>query len=195
MTDAELVSCSRFQDRTWLAELFSRYEGRLTGCAHRMAAPSEVEDAAQKINERILKGLSGFRGDSAVGTWISSVARNSCLDVRRRRKPTAYDSQAILDSVPSDEEPEDLFDISILGCRTTLALRQLPEGQAAVVMLRLSEGLSTADTAKRLSITEDAVKAKLRRARKQLRFALAEEIACPNCGPGTYSVAGARIAT
>jgi len=193
VTDEELLATPTYDDPVWLAELFARYEGRLRGCAHRMVAPSEVEDATQEINERILKGLPRFRGDSAIGTWIFAVARNTCLDIRRRRKPMVYSSDTFIENIPDSCQPDDVFEISILGCRTALAIRDLPEGQAAVVILRLGQGLSTAETASRLGITEDAVKARLRRARNRLRTDLHRELACPQCGPGTYAIAGSTV--
>ncbi len=194
VTDEEFMTEALYDDPAWLGELFIRYRGRLLGCAHRMVSPGEVEDATQEINERILKGLPRFRGDCAVGTWIFAVARNTCLDVRRRRRPAAYSSDAILENIPGTSRPDDAFDISILECRTALAIRDLPEGQTDVVVLRLAQGLSTAETAARLGITEDAVKARLCRARRQLRSALAQELACPQCGPGTYAVTGSTVA-
>lgn len=193
LTDEELVATSFYEDPEWLGELFARYEGKLLGCAHRMVAPEEVQDATQEISERILKGLAQYRGDSSVGTWIFAVARNTCLDVRRRRKRASYLSAAMLEDIPSTSRPEDAFDISILGCRTALAVKDLPEGQAAVVVLRLGQGISTAHTAAQLGITEDAVKARLRRARQRLRSDLAKEMACPQCGPGTYAIAGSTV--
>jgi len=193
ITDEELLSAPTYDDPVWLAELFARYEGRLRGCAHRMVGPSEVEDATQEINERILTGLPRFRGDSSIGTWIFAVARNTCLDVRRRRKPDIYSPDTFIENIPSTCQPDDMFEISILGCRTTLAIRDLPEGQAAVVLLRLGQGLSTAETASELEITEDAVKSRLRRARTRLRTDLTQELACPQCGPGTYAIAGTKV--
>ncbi len=187
------MGAALYDDPDWLRELFVRYEGRLLGCAHRMLAPGEVEDATQEINERILKGLHHFRGDSTVGTWIFSVARNTCLDVRRRRRPVVYSPDAILENFASPVEPADIFDISILGCRTALAIRDLTAGQASVLVLRLGRSLSTAETAAQLGITEDAVKARLRRARRRLRSALAQQIVCPQCGPGAYVVTGTTV--
>ncbi|GBD84885.1 ECF RNA polymerase sigma factor SigW [bacterium BMS3Abin02] len=187
------MATALYDDPQWLGELFDRYEGRLFGCAHRMLAPGEVEDATQEIKERILKGLPRFRGDSAIGTWIFAVARNTCLDIRRRRKPPAYSSDVVLDSIPGTSRPADAFDTSILACRTSLAIHELPEGQAGVVVLRLDQGLSTTETATQLGITEDAVKARLHRARRRLRSALAQQIACPRCGPGTYAVTGSTV--
>jgi len=193
ITDEKLLASPAYDDPVWLAELFARYEGRLRGCAHRMVGPSEVEDATQEINERILKGLPRFRGDSAIGTWIFAVARNTCLDVRRRRRPTVYPADALIENIPSTCQPDDMFEISILGCRTALAIWDLPEGQAAVVVLRLGQGLSTSETAAQLEITEDAVKARLRRARQGLRKELAQELACPQCGPGIYAITGSTV--
>jgi len=194
LTDEELVASVGDDDPGWLRELFTRYEGRLSGCAHAMVSSSEFEDAVQEIDERILKGLPHFRGDSAVGTWIFAVARNTCLDVRRRRRPAVYGSETILENIPSASQPDDAFDISILGCRTALAIRNLPEGQAAVVILRLGLGLTTAEAADQLRITEDAVKARLRRARQRMRSDLTRTIACPQCGPGAYAILGDTVA-
>ena len=193
LTDDEFMAAAEYGNPLWLGELFARYQGRLFGCAHRMLAPAEVEDATQEINERILRGLPRFRGDSTIGTWIFAVARNTCLDVRRRRKPAVSSSDVILESIPSTNQPADDFDISILGCRAALAIRDLPPGQADVVVLRLGEGLSTAETAAHLGITEDAVKARLRRGRRHVRSALAEQLVCPRCGPGSYAVIGTKV--
>jgi len=193
LTDEDLVATPIYEDREWLSELMVRYEGKLVGCAHRMVRPEEIEDAVQEINERIIKGLRHFRGESAVSTWIFAVARNTCLDVRRRRRPAVYASNEILAGMATETGPEEVFDISILACRTALAVRDLSKGQAAVVMLRLGQGLSTADTAAQLGVTEDAVKSRLRRAREQLRSDLARELACPQCGPGTYAIARSTI--
>ncbi|MGH2546489.1 MAG: sigma-70 family RNA polymerase sigma factor [Acidimicrobiia bacterium] len=127
-------------------------------------------------------------GDSSLSTWIFSVARHTCLDVRRRRRGTAAQLE---EQVPSSEATgagEHSFDLSVAACRTALALRELPDSQQAVVLLRLGWGLSTQQTAERLGISRDAVKARLRRARVALRDSLEEALSCPACGPGSYRV-------
>jgi RNA polymerase sigma-70 factor (ECF subfamily) len=159
-----------------------------------MVSPSEVEDATQEMSLRVMRGLRRFRGDSSLGTWIFSVARHTCLDVRRRRRPPAT-------VLPDDLLPDALetgvpfhsFEMSILACRTALALQQLPPTQRDVVLLRLGAGASTAETARELGITPDAVKARLRRARIGLRKALEETIECPKCGPGAYRIEGGGV--
>ncbi|MGH9167231.1 MAG: RNA polymerase sigma factor, partial [Acidimicrobiia bacterium] len=187
-SDEEQARRPDLGDRRWLAEIFRRYESRLWSCAHRMVLPGEVEDAYQEIALRILDGLPRFRGDSSLSTWIFSVARHTCLDVRRRRRGTAAQLE---EQVPSSEATgagEHSFDLSVAACRTALALRELPDSQQAVVLLRLGWGLSTQQTAERLGISRDAVKARLRRARVALRDSLEEALSCPACGPGSYRV-------
>ena len=194
LSDEELARRAQMGEREWLDELFRRHQRRVLGCAHRMVTPGEVEDAVQEIAERVMKGLPGFRGDSAVGTWIYSVARYTCLDVRRRRHPTA-ELAAVIEHEPDDGmEPEEAFDISVVACRTATAIAELPEGQREVVVLRLGAGLSTEATAQRLGTSTDAVKARLRRARATLRAQLGETITCPACGPGAYSLDAGGVA-
>ena len=158
-----------------------------------MLAPREVEDAVQEIALRMMRGLPRFRGESSVSTWVYSVARHTCLDMRRRRRATAPLPE---DGPPERENgltPENAFNVSIIACRTALAIDRLPSTQQDVVLLRLGAGLSTEETASRLGITADAVKARLRRARAQLRLHLGETIECPQCGPGSYSVGAASM--
>lgn len=187
LSDEELARRAQMGEREWLDELFRRHQRRMLGCAHRMVTPGEVEDAVQEIALRVMKGLPSFRGDSAVGTWIYSVARYTCLDVRRRRHPTVELSAVVEQESIGTITSEHAFDVSIMACRTAIAIAELPEGQRDVATLRLGAGLSTEDVAERLGISVDAVKARLRRARVTLRSELGEIVECPACGPGAYS--------
>ena len=54
------------------------------------------------------------------------------------------------------------------------AIESLPPGYRSVLVLREVEGLSTAETAECLDLTEDAVKTRLHRARALLREELLE---------------------
>jgi len=188
LSDEELARRAQMGERVWLDELFRRHRRRMLGCAYRMVTPGEVEDAVQEIALRVMNGLPGFRGDSSVGTWIYSVARYTCLDVRRRRRPTVELSAVVDRETDETTSPEYAFNLSIMACRTATAIAELPEGQREVVMLRLGEALSTEATAERLGISVDAVKARLRRARAALRDELGEVVVCPACGPGAYSL-------
>ncbi len=193
-SDEDLVRKAELEQGAWLNELYRRYENRIYGCAHRMVAPAEVEDAVQEIALRIIRSLPSFRGDSTVTTWIYAVAQHTCLDVRRRRNKASQPVAEFDDFTSSGEQlPEEAFERSIMACRTAMAVQNLPASQQDVVLLRLGEGLSTKDTATRLGISGDAVKARLRRARSKLREMLEEYVSCPLCGPGVYALGPGEI--
>ncbi|MFQ5523790.1 MAG: RNA polymerase sigma factor [Acidimicrobiia bacterium] len=200
-SDEELARHAQIERGEWLEELFRRYQRRMYACAHRMLRAEEVEDAVQEISIRIMQGLPRFRGDAAIGTWLYSVARHTCLDVRRRRRAMSplEDGEILRDGTTvgmaegEKGDPEGTFETAIIACRTSLAINELPLSQQEVVLLRLGAGLSTKATAEALGITPDAVKARLRRARAKLRVDLSEAVMCPECGPGAYSLESGSV--
>ncbi|MFQ5967733.1 MAG: RNA polymerase sigma factor [Acidimicrobiia bacterium] len=191
VTDEQLAARVRLGDQVWLEELIRRFDSRIRKCAHRMVSPDEVEDAVQEIGLRITRSVTGYQGKSSLNTWIYSVARHTCVDVRRRRRVT-YPLKADVAERSAYADPERSLDVAVIACRTAKALAALPPGQREVVLLRLGAGLSTEETAQRLGTTSDAVKARLRRARKRLRQDLDQVIQCPECGPGALSLQSLR---
>lgn len=70
-----------------VSELFVRYAPVI----HRRAVAllgdvDEAQDATQDIFVILLQKFDGFRGDSAVFTWLYRVTTNHCLNVIRARK-------------------------------------------------------------------------------------------------------------
>src|ERR1700689_3544697 len=48
-------------------------------CYSMLGDRTQAEDAAQESFLRVWKSLDRYRGESALGTWIFSIARNVCL--------------------------------------------------------------------------------------------------------------------
>ncbi len=129
-----------------------------------MGDTGEAEDALQeayvKVYQALLRGA--FSGDSRLETWIHRIVTNCCLDALRRRRPRAeLDDTASNDAVSPEAR---------LALREIDAwLGELPPEQRVVVVLRCIEGLSTAETAAALAISDGAVEQRLVRARATLR--------------------------
>jgi len=71
--------------------LFTRHKDRLWAVAVRtLGDPEEAADALQDAMISAFRQASGFRGDSAVTTWLHRIVVNACLDRLRRRaaRPT-----------------------------------------------------------------------------------------------------------
>lgn len=202
LRDDELVRAALDELDGSLDELVHRYETRVRACARRMALDSDrVEDLVQEVFLRMLASLQGFEGRSAFGTWLYRLAHNTCIDAFRRDLRAARtergtadghdpigDQQEPLDRVAADwGDPLESLEDRIVDCYLGRALAALPDDYRQVLRLRLVEGLSTRETAARLGTTTDAVKARLKRARRQVREHLAERRPCPFC-QGRYAI-------
>jgi RNA polymerase sigma-70 factor, ECF subfamily len=151
--------------------LFTRHKDRLWAVAIRtLGDPEEAADALQDAMISAFRQASGFRGDSAVTTWLHRIVVNACLDRLRRRaaRPTVsgLDERA-MDVLASGPGPD-----AAARTETSLdvmsALRTLPPDQQAVLVLVDMLGYSVADAAAVLAISPGTVKSRCARGRARL---------------------------
>jgi RNA polymerase sigma-70 factor (ECF subfamily) len=136
----------------------------------------EAEDAAQEVFTRVYLGLPGFKGESAVATWIFRIATNVALTraKRRKKRPRA----GTLDDEPAEPRggPED--DLATRERREAVrrAVEQLPEDQRAVVVLRSFQGLSFDEVAQVLGILRPTAESRMARAKERLKGLLGDVV-------------------
>lgn len=147
---------------------------------------SEAEDVLQEAYLHAFAGLDGFRGESALATWLSRIVINEALGrLRRERRaaaavlPQATLPQANIIPFPlhagcSDPE-RSMAQRQILEL-VERAMDGLPETFRTVFVARAVEGLSVEETAELLGLKPETVKTRLFRARKLLRERLDEEL-------------------
>jgi RNA polymerase sigma-70 factor (ECF subfamily) len=123
--------------------------------------------------------LRQFKGDAQFATWLTRIAINEALArVRRRGRYEPFDDDlsngesAMVGSSALDPERQTFT--GELRELLESAIDTLPGGAREVFVLREVEGLSTAETAASLGVSEDVVKTRLSRARAALRRALFE---------------------
>jgi RNA polymerase sigma-70 factor (ECF subfamily) len=87
MTDTpELVRRARDGDRQALETLVARYDRYVFGVALlTLGDRVEAQDAAQESLIKAVRGLKGFKGESAFHTWLYRITVNTCRDFQRRR--------------------------------------------------------------------------------------------------------------
>jgi RNA polymerase sigma-70 factor (ECF subfamily) len=140
---------------------------------------ADAEDAQQEALLKAHRNLSQFEGRARVTTWISRIAINeSLMSLRKRRDAlrVPFEEAAGQSEVPvvSErwqsrlEDPETAYARRELRQSLYSALSQLAPQLRVVFLLRAVEELSTVETAKILSLSASAVKARLRRARHEL---------------------------
>jgi|WetSurMetagenome_2_1015567.scaffolds.fasta_scaffold01755_8 RNA polymerase sigma-70 factor, ECF subfamily len=82
-----LLRRCRSNDPEACTELFSRYNRRIFNTAYRiLGEEASAEDALQETLLNVYRGLSNFRGDSKISTWISRITINVCLGMLRKNK-------------------------------------------------------------------------------------------------------------
>jgi RNA polymerase sigma-70 factor (ECF subfamily) len=183
--DSDLVRASQNGDKAAFSELVNRYESKVFHLGLKMLRnEQDAEDVLQETFVSVYRHLDDFRGDSEFSTWVYRIATNASLMKIRSRRPTdSLDEPVDVIHTEGDaSSPHDLVDWSatpeeVLLNRETrsemdAALSRLPATLRAVFVLRDIEGLSVAETARALNISEPNVKTRLHRARLALRDAL-----------------------
>ena len=137
---------------------------------------AEVEEAMQQAYVSAFEHLAQFRGGARFSTWLTRIAVHEALcRVRRARPLVALDGGGESMAAAGASPEERAAGRELVGLLEE-AIDELQEGYRTVFVLREVEGLGTADVAEALSISEDAVKQRLHRAKDQLRQRLAARV-------------------
>lgn len=128
----------------------------------------EREDLLQEIALAIWRALPRFRRECSERTFLFRIAHNRAIAHLARRRPPLVEADEGLDVEDATGDPERALSDEQQGRRLLGAIHRLPLPHAQVVTLTL-EGLSYAEIAEVLGITETNVGARLTRAREMLR--------------------------
>jgi len=167
------------ESRRALEEQFDRILGDYGAAISRLAYSYEAvagirEELVQEIALAIWQALARFRGECSERTFVFRIAHNRGLShVWRRRPPyrpleELEESDQPVDPRPHPEEQAARTDQRV---RLMSAIQSLPVTYRQMIVLML-EGLSHAEIAEVMGVTENNVAVRLTRARKALKDAL-----------------------
>ena len=182
--ETALIRAARQGDIDAFEKLVQRYSGIVFRVALNIARNREdAEEITQETFLRAFQHLKSFEERSRISTWLTRITVNVALTRLRtlRRSPmTPISEETKEDGFVSEQitdwrpNPEQLYSRSELRGILRQALQSLPRGNSTVFWLRDVEGLSIAETAEALGLSEPAVKTRLARARLQLRERLSQ---------------------
>ena len=87
MTDEEIIREIKNGNNSAYRELVLRYQSMIASTVFGMLGNSpEAEDIGQEVFIRFYNAINNFRGDSAVGTYLTRIAINLSLNEIKRRK-------------------------------------------------------------------------------------------------------------
>ena len=139
-------------------------------CAAYMASPGDREDLAQEIALALWTALPRFRGAASERTWLYRIAHNVALTYvhknRRHARPLDF-GEGVLETLPAAGDVEGQAARAEQQRRLLAAVSRLPPADRRLV-LRYLEGLTGAEMALVLGISEANVATRLSRLRKEL---------------------------
>lgn len=143
----------------------------------------EAENIVQETFAEAYRQIGDFRGESAVSTWLFSIAKHLAYGHLRktdRHKYLEHETIEFLDVDQGGTPPETDKEVELSERKRMVheALQQLPDHYRRIVQLRDLEEKSTTETADQLGLTEVNVRVRLHRARKELKERLCELMEC-----------------
>lgn len=133
----------------------------------------EALDVTQNAFIAAFSALDRYDATRPFRIWIARIALNKCRDWARRRRvrsflafalPISAAEQLADDAMPVDVALADKAELA----RARRAIAGLPASLREPLILRAIEGLSQAETAQVLGVTEKTVETRVYRARKKL---------------------------
>jgi RNA polymerase sigma-70 factor (ECF subfamily) len=186
--DVALMLAVKAGDSAAFDELVARHAAYLVNFFYRQVGHRDLaEDLAQETFLKVYRARDGYRPTARFKAWLLTIATNLALNKKRYEKLRFHLS---LDTSVTDDDGEQGFQIPDRGGaepasaferdemqeRVRVVVQGLPANQRIAVILHRFEGLSYAEIATAMDLTEKAVKSLLNRAKENLRTRLQHEI-------------------
>jgi RNA polymerase sigma factor (sigma-70 family) len=160
-----LVALVRRGDPAAFEALYRRHSrGLLSFCVYMLGSRHDAEDATQATFAAAYRALRADERPVSLRPWLFTIARNDCLSILRRRRPTVeLNGEPALTGDPGRElelreEVRHILD----------GLLELPERQRAALVLAELHGLSQGEIGTVLGVRPEQVKAYVFQARSNL---------------------------
>src|SRR6266545_304600 len=173
-SDSDLIDrCLRKDNNAW-DEIVVRYQRKVFHIAYKFTGKhDEAEDLTQDVFIKLFRSLDKFNRDADFSTWLSSVARNYCIDhyrASKREREVLVEDLVAFDLAPASPGSNPHRALEDRDRRSFLrrGLESLPAKLREAVVLRDLQGLSYQEMADRLGLPEGTVKSRINRGREEL---------------------------
>ena len=179
LDEHDLILAGRRGNEPATEALFQPYHGLLSQAAFRILRNTpDAEDSLQDVFVSAYCNLERFEGRSQLSTWLMHIVINAALMKRRSiraRRSVSLDDILHEDELPgvgcfSDPgpDPEQIYLRVEIREMINKNINELSPRLRIAFMLRHVVGESTAQAAKELGVAQNALKARVRRARHRL---------------------------
>lgn len=165
--EALWIERAKQNDYSAYEQLYRSHAGRIFALCVRLLNDRDLaEDFTQDTFVKAWQSLSGFRGDSAFGSWLYRIATNLVISYQRKEKLFIAVPELIPDAEQSYlEAPAEQITLEN-------AIARLPDGARSVFVLYSVQGYTHPEIAKMTGLAVGSSKAHLHRARTLLQVML-----------------------
>ena len=172
-SDAALIERALLKDNSAWEQIIARFRRKVFHISYKFTGRhDDAEDLTQEIFLKLFRSLDKFNREADFSTWLSSVARNYCIDryrAGRREREVVVEDLVAFDLAPaSSGNPHRALEDQDRRSLLREGLTLLPEKLRQAVVLRDLQGLSYQEMADQLRLPEGTVKSRINRGREEL---------------------------
>jgi RNA polymerase sigma factor (sigma-70 family) len=123
-----------------------------------------ASDAAQEVFVKIWENLDGFRNESSISTWIYRITVNTCLLFLRK---SSSKKEIRTDDFPEMLSESDAEDKEIQLKQMYQCIEKLEETNKMIILMLL-EGIEYSEISEVVGITEETLRVRIHRIKKNL---------------------------
>jgi len=173
LSDARIVELCLDRDQLAWTQVVARFKRRVFNIAYKFTGRhGDAEDLTQEVFLRIFRSLDKFNRGANFGTWLTSVARNHCIDhyraTKREREVLVSDLAHFETATAHSGNPQSLVEDRDRSGLVRRALDRLPAKLREAVVLRDLTELTYQEMAEQLGLPEGTVKSRINRGRAEL---------------------------
>ncbi|HEX2136203.1 MAG TPA: sigma-70 family RNA polymerase sigma factor [Microvirga sp.] len=158
-----MMRAARAGDEAAYRRLLTEVAGELRALARRGLeragqSTADAEDIVQETLIALHQKRHTWNPDQPLRPWLHAIARHKLVDALRRRRIRIVPIDDIADRFAADDPNPDFLIPDVVRMAD-----RLPRGQRAVVLATVVDGCSGAEAARRLAMSEGAVRVALHR--------------------------------
>jgi RNA polymerase sigma factor (sigma-70 family) len=159
-----LVAAARDGDQAAIDLLVALSQPKIRRYASFSCRAGDMEDASQETSWLLHQQIRRLRQAGAFSAWLFQVVRRTCIRLAKKTMHAMYPLDSVENSIGHAFFPDAALRLDLAA-----AIQSLPAHYMDVVVMRYIEELTVDQVAETLSLSREAVKARLRRALALLR--------------------------
>ncbi len=173
------IDPQKLRDETYRSQVFTElvqtYQNRIFRYCTTRVGEIQGEEIAQDVFLTAWENLAKFRQESAIGTWLTGIAKNKCSQAFRNRSRRQTIVTTFVEDIrhqshaEEPDSPEHTMMDQVKFGELSAGLSQLRDDERLLLTLRYYRELPVAEVAELLGKSEAAVRKRLLRSLKRLR--------------------------